>query len=138
MNDHHLVLGQLKDVLTGDLITDTHDERYRQRIARLLLEQKGYRKKDISAQFPLVIKVDDKCARLPVTFVVAIEGCQAMIIHYGPGSLVTRQRPALAMGRLVADYQVPVVVVTNGEDAEILEGATGGSWPRGWTVSGQG
>jgi len=31
----------------------------------------------------------------------------------------------LAMGRLVASRQVPVVVVTNGEQADILEGATG-------------
>ena len=48
-----------------------------------------------------------------------------MIIKYGPGSLVTRYRPALAASRLVAPYQVPVVVVTNGEDAAILDGATG-------------
>ncbi|MBW2450002.1 MAG: hypothetical protein JRE92_06225 [Deltaproteobacteria bacterium] len=48
-----------------------------------------------------------------------------MIIKYGPGSLVTRQRPALAVSRLVAPYQIPIVVVTNGEDADILEGKTG-------------
>jgi len=125
MNDHHLILGRLKDVITGDMITDTHDERYRQQIARLLIEQKGYRKKDIRAQLPLLIKVDDKCARVPVTFVVTIEDFIAMIIHYGPGSLVTRRRPALAMGRLVADYQVSVVIVTNGENAEIMDGITG-------------
>jgi hypothetical protein len=125
MNDHHLILGQLKDVISGDMITDTHDERYRQQIARLLIEQKGYQKKEIQAQFPLLIKVDGKCAQVPVTFVVTIEHSKAMIIHYGPGSLVTRRRPALAMGRLVAACQVPVVVVTNGEDAEILDGATG-------------
>ena len=125
MNDHHLILGQLQDVLTGRMITDTHDERYRQRVARLLIEQKGYQKDEIRAQFPLIVKADDKCARMPVTFVVAIGDYKAMIIHYGPGSLVTRRRPSLAMGRLVADYQIPVVVVTNGEDAEILDGASG-------------
>jgi hypothetical protein len=48
-----------------------------------------------------------------------------MIIKYGPGSIVTRHRPALAASRLVTPYQVPVVVVTNGEDAEVLDGATG-------------
>jgi hypothetical protein len=48
-----------------------------------------------------------------------------MIIKYGPGSLVTRQRSALAISRLVAPYQVPIAVVTNGEDADILEGKTG-------------
>ena len=48
-----------------------------------------------------------------------------MIIQYGPGSLVTRHRSAMAMGRLAAAYQTPVVVVTNGEQADILDGATG-------------
>ena len=47
-----------------------------------------------------------------------------MIIKYGPGSLVTRHRPVLATSRLVAPYQVPIAVVTNGEDADILDGLT--------------
>jgi hypothetical protein len=48
-----------------------------------------------------------------------------MIIKYGPGSIVTRHRPALAASRLVTSYQVPIVVVTNGVDADVLDGATG-------------
>ena len=54
-----------------------------------------------------------------------------MIIKFGPGSLVTRQRPALALSRLVAPYQIPIVVVTNGEDADILEGKTGEVFAQG-------
>jgi hypothetical protein len=54
-----------------------------------------------------------------------------MIIKYGPGSLITRHRPALAASRLVAPHQVPMVVVTNGEDAEVIEGATGKIIARG-------
>jgi hypothetical protein len=38
---------------------------------------------------------------------------------------VTRHRPTLAMARLVQSRQVPVAVVTNGEDADILDGASG-------------
>ena len=48
-----------------------------------------------------------------------------MIVKYGPGSLVTRQRSSLAASRLVAPYQVPVVVVTNGKNADILNGFNG-------------
>ncbi len=46
-------------------------------------------------------------------------------IKFGPGSIVTRQRPALASARLLAPTQIPVVVVTNCENAEILNGSTG-------------
>jgi hypothetical protein len=45
-----------------------------------------------------------------------------MIVKYGPGSILTRRRPTLALSRLVAPYQVPFVVVTNGRDAEVLSG----------------
>jgi hypothetical protein len=125
MNNHHLILGTLTDTITGRRMDDTHDERYRQKIARLLVDEKGYAKSDITPQFPLVVSADKKCARVPVTFVVAIDGQPAMIIHYGPGSLVTRHRPALAMARLASSHQIPFAVVTNGEDADILDGETG-------------
>ena len=55
----------------------------------------------------------------------ALAGTIGMVVKYGPGSLVTRRRPALAISRLIAPYQVPVVVVTNGEGAEIIDGLTG-------------
>ena len=42
MDGHHLILGELDDLITGESIKDTHDERYRQRIARLLVDEKGY------------------------------------------------------------------------------------------------
>ena len=62
---------------------------------------------------------------IKIDFVINVSGKTGMIIKYGPGSLVTRQRPALAVSRLVTPYQVPIVVVTNGKDADILEGKTG-------------
>ena len=62
---------------------------------------------------------------IKIDFNVTLFDKIGMIIKYGPGSLVTRRRCVLALSRLVAAYQVPVVVVTNGEDAEIVNGATG-------------
>ena len=38
---------------------------------------------------------------------------------------MTRRRPVLAVSRLIAPGQVPIAVITNGEDAEIMEGASG-------------
>lgn len=125
MNNHHLILGQLTDFITGQTIDDTHDERYRQELARLLVNQKKYVKTDITPNYPVVAHAGAKCARVPVTYIVHFTGRAAVLIHYGPGSLVTRHRPALALARLAADHQIPVVVVTNGRDADILDGLTG-------------
>jgi hypothetical protein len=122
---HHLILGELVDFITGETIEDTHDERYRQKLAHLLVEHKGYLIKEIEPGRKLFITTANKNAVLNIDYTIKLAGKICIIIKYGPGSLVTRHRPALAASRLVAPYQVPMVVVTNGEDADILEGATG-------------
>ena len=122
---HHLILGKLVDFISGATIQDTHDERYRQKLARLLVNNKGYHKKEIEPRCELIVKAENKKAIVRIDFEVTLSGRICMIIKYGPGSLVTRHRPALAASRLAAPYQVPVVVVTNGEEADIIEGATG-------------
>ncbi len=125
MNGHHLILGQLTDFITGEVLKDTHDERYRQEIARLLIDQKGYAKTDIEPRKALFVQADDKKAVLKVDFIITLAGKVSMVVKYGPGSLVTRRRAVLAVSRLIAPYQVPVAVITNGQDAEIISGSSG-------------
>ncbi len=122
---HHLILGELVDFITGKTIPDTHDERYRQKMARLLVEDKGYFKKEIESGCGILIKAENKQAMVKIDFKVTLSGRIGMIIKYGPGSLVTRRRPAIGLSRLASSYQVPIAVVTNGEDAEIVDAATG-------------
>ncbi len=125
MEGHHLILGELTDLITGAKLTDTHDERYRQKIADMLLNIKGYGRHSIQPRYALQVKAGANCALIKIDFVVSVGDKIGMIVKYGPGSLVTRYRPALAAARLVAPYQVPRVVVTNGETADILEGRSG-------------
>lgn len=125
MGGHHLILGETRDFLTGEVIEDTHDERYRQKLARWLARDKGFSPSDIAARHPLTVRAGDKTARIWIDFLVSAGGGTAMLVKYGPGSLVTRRKPALAMARLTGPRRVPVVVVTNGEDAEILSGLDG-------------
>ncbi len=121
MDGHHLILGELVDFLTGNVISDTHDERYRQKIARLLVGTLGYEKVDIIPRRELIVSADDKKAKVFIDFAIRCGEKVGMLIKYGPGSLITRHQPARAMARLVDGYQVPVVVVVNGEDAETLD-----------------
>ncbi len=125
MNGHHLILGELVDFITGETLKDTHDERYRQKIGRLLVTHKGYLKTDIEPRKEFLVKADAKKAILKIDFVVILAGKVCMVIKYGPGSLVTRRRSVLAASRLIAPGQIPVAVITNGEDAEIMKGASG-------------
>ena len=125
MNGHHLILGERRDYLSGKIIADTHDERYRQALAKFLVEKLGYQKTDLVARQELKVTAGDKCALIRIDLSVVLEKRIAMIVRYGPGSLVTRHRPSIAASRLLSPYQIPVVVVTNGENADILDGETG-------------
>ena len=121
---HHLILGKLVDFITGETIQDTHDERYRQKLAKLLVQQKDYTKNHIQTRFELPVSADTKQAVVEIDFLITLTEKICMIIQYNPGSLVTRYRPVLAASRLVAPYQIPIVVATNGEDADVLDGYT--------------
>ena len=124
---HHLVLGKMQDFLTGETIEDNHDERLRQGLAIFLVERKGYEKGEVSARIPLVARAGEKKALLKIDFCVRIRDKAVMVIKYGPGSLVTRGRSALAASRLLEPYQIPLVVISNGIDAELLDGSSGKS-----------
>ena len=125
MDGHHLILGQLNDFITGEMLPETHDERYRQKLARLLVHQGGFAKNEIRPRMEITATAGTKRALLKADLVVIINNSVGLMVKYGPGSLVTRHRPALAMSRMLAPSQIPFIVVTNGEDADILDGRKG-------------
>lgn len=123
---HHLIYGTLKDYLTGEELTDTDDERIRQDISRWMVEEKGYARESLQPR----LKIDtlfSKCfVASTIELTVSFQQKQCMIIRYGPGSLVSRERAAIAAARVInPDYCIPLAVVTNGRDAELLDTRTG-------------
>lgn len=122
---HHLILGKTTDYITGKSVVDSHDERIRQRMAKWLVEKKGYNKSDIEPKVEIELICGHEKAVAVIDFVISIDDRRAMVIKYGPGSVVSRERPAVAAARLVAPYELPFAVVTNGIDAELLDTTTG-------------
>ena len=123
---HHLIYGQLLDYLTGESLVDSDDERYRQGLARLLVEEKGFAKDEIEPRLVINTLFAGNFVSSRIDFVVKIGGQRLLLLRYGPGSLVTRQRPALAAARVLDPGQlIPFAVVSNGEDAELLESRSG-------------
>jgi len=124
MNSGHLILGELVDFITGETIEDNLDERYRQKLAQLLVEKKDYNKNEIKSRCELPVSAGANKAVVKIDFLITLSDKICMIIKYSPGSLVTRHRPVLAASRLIAPYQIPIAVITNGEDADVLDGYT--------------
>ena len=123
---HHIIYGTLHDYLSGQTIIDTDDERYRQRIARFLVTEKGYDKQEIISRLKIETLFNKNFVTSTIDLVITLAKRYFIVIRYGAGSLVTRERPAVAAARvLIPEYRIPYVVVTNGEDAEFLETRTG-------------
>ncbi len=125
-SSHHLIYGTLFDYLTGEELTDTDDERLRQGIYRLMVEHKGYEKSDLIPRAYIETFFTSHFVRSTIDLIVKAQNLSFMIIRYGPGSLVSRERAAIAAARVInADYCIPLAVVTNGYDAEVLDTGTG-------------
>ena len=123
---HHLVYGTLKDYLTGEELPDTDDERVRQDLAKMMVEEKGFAGQDLEPRLTIETTFNKIFVRSIIDLTVSVAGTRLFVLRYGPGSLVTREKPALAAARVLdKEYCIPLAVVTNGRDAELLETATG-------------
>ncbi|MDA8403374.1 MAG: type I restriction enzyme HsdR N-terminal domain-containing protein, partial [Desulfobacteraceae bacterium] len=125
MGTSHLIMGTATDYITGQTVPDTHDERILQAISRFLVEEKHFAKNEISTREKLVLTVDGKTGTVTVNFVIRISDRAFALVMYGPGSIVTRQRPALAAARLISPQVIPVSVITNGDDALVMDSVSG-------------
>ncbi|MDR9501155.1 MAG: type I restriction enzyme HsdR N-terminal domain-containing protein [Desulfurivibrionaceae bacterium] len=129
---HHLIYGQCLDYITGQQLVDTDDERRRQELARLMVEEKGWPKEDIEMRLTIETLFNRHFVTSKITMVLGMDGRQCLLVRYAPGSLVTRERSAVAAARVLhADYQIPLAVVTNGCDAELLDTYSGAVVGRG-------
>jgi hypothetical protein len=115
----------LVDFVTGNQVPNVGAEEVRQRVERLLVEAKGYSKADIEVDAPLELTIGDKEIRSNVDLVVSVAGKRLMVLKCVPGSLGSRHRETLAAARLLEAYQVPFSVVTDGDNAELLDTVTG-------------
>lgn len=118
--------GLCVDFLTGEILVDSDDERFRQKIARFLVSEKGFFKSEIMARQKIETLFNRQFVLSTIDFLVQIMERKLMVIRYGPGSIVTRERPAIAAARVYnPQYQIPLAVVTNGIDAELLDTLSG-------------
>lgn len=123
---HHYIYGTCTDYITGETIVDTDDERCRQDLARFLVEEKGYAKSDLEPRLCIETLYNRQFVASTIDITIQVAGKRLMILRFAPGSLVTRERSAIAAARVLEpEYQIPLAVVTNCRDAEVLDTYTG-------------
>ena len=122
----------IRDYLTGEELAATSYEEFRQALARLLVEEKGYPRERLEAKIGVCFPVDgqsytrmiDLLARDPA-------GAPRLFVIFCSGEPGTYVREALAAGRVYDQGPVPLVLVTDTREALLLETATGRVIARG-------
>jgi hypothetical protein len=97
----------------------------RKMVSYLLVEKKGYLPEDIEKRVVFEVKLGQETAYSSVDFLISVAGKKAMIIKCAAGSLSSRERQATAAARLIGSPPVPVAVVADPVNAEVLDVATG-------------
>ena len=123
---HHYIYGTCADYITGETIVDTDDERCRQELARFLVQEKGYAKSELEPRRCIETLYNGQFVSSIIDITIRLKGKILMILRFAPGSIVTRERSAIAAARVLEPaYQIPLAVVTNCRDAEVLDTYTG-------------
>ncbi|HMK64713.1 MAG TPA: type I restriction enzyme HsdR N-terminal domain-containing protein [Thermodesulfobacteriota bacterium] len=90
-----------------------------------LLLDKGYLAEDLSEEEPFALETGQEVFQLRVSFLIKLRDHYSVLIKCAAGSVLARERPTLALARLFTDYQIPLTIVTNGDDALFLDTLTG-------------
>ncbi len=123
---HIYIYGDLTDYLTGKTLQDTDDERIRQSLARFLVEERNYRPEELLPEQQIVTSFAGQEVISRIDIVIQLHQRPLMLLRCAPGSLVSRERSAIAAARIYyPQYQLPLAVVYNGQDAELLNCYTG-------------
>lgn len=112
------------DFVTGNPIPDIGAEANRQALARYLVQVKGWAKSDLALDVDIHLQIGQEIYRSQLDLVVGLGEKQWMVCRCCAGSMASRDREVIAAARLLAPYQIPVAVVSDGADAIVYDTIT--------------
>jgi len=123
----------IEDYLTGNLIPDVGAESHRQTLLRFLVEEKGYARKTFWMDAPIHITIAGSPYHAKMDLIVQAGDPPRPFMAFKccAGSLGSREREILAAARIFGPTPIPLAVVSDGQDAIVLDTATGKSISRG-------
>lgn len=113
------------DFITGRSVPNIGAEENRQAVERFLVEQKGYARDDITVDDPFELEIAGEVYRSRIDLTVRAADRIFMCIKCAPGSLGSREREIVAAARLMAPYQIPCAVVSDGKTALVIDTVSG-------------
>lgn len=118
--------GTLRDYLSGEEIEETTYEEFRQALARLLVEEKGYPRDRLRAKVDIPYEIDGESFARKVDLVADDpEGRPALLVFFSSGDVGSYERETAVAARLFPGGPVPLAVVTDTLEASLLDGDSG-------------
>jgi hypothetical protein len=118
--------GTLRDYLTGEEVEETTYEEFRQALAKLLVEEKGYPKDRLRAKVRLAYTVDGEEFDRPIDLVVeGDDGSPIFVIIFCSGDIGTYERETVCAARLLGDRPASHALVTDTMGASLLDVKSG-------------
>lgn len=130
---HEESLGNvIRDYLTGEELEETSYEEFRQGLARLLVEEKGYPRERLIPKFGVCFPVaDSRYTRMIDLAATAEDGRVLLFLIFCSGEPGTYIRETLAAARVCEQGPVPLALVTDTRDAVLLDVGSGREIGRG-------
>jgi len=115
----------ITDYITGKGVRNVGPEASRQIFEKVLVEKKGYDKKDIRVDEELIVQFKGEDYVSAIDLIVYCKKKALMAITCVAGSIGSYEREILAGARLVYDYQIPFAVSTDARDAIVMDTISG-------------
>ncbi|MDA8137129.1 MAG: type I restriction enzyme HsdR N-terminal domain-containing protein [Desulfobacteraceae bacterium] len=115
----------LTDFITSRQVPNAGAEANRQQVEKLLVEEKGFLKKEIEVDVPIQFHVEGQKYHSRLDLVVRVHGRRYMVIKCAAGSLASREREVLAAARLLDEYQIPLAIASDGQTALVWDTISG-------------
>ena len=130
---HEVSFGNtIRDYLTGEEIEETTYEEFRQALAKLLVEERGYPKANLTSKVDLAYEIEGKQFARSLDLVASDDqGKPLLVVIFCSGKVGTFERETAVAGRLAPNGPAPLAMATDTQDASLMNAETGKVLARG-------
>lgn len=115
----------LKDYISGEEIEETTYEEFRQGLAKLMVEEKGFPKERLKTKEAISYEIDgEKFSRVIDLVAVDDNGRPLMVILFCAGRVGSYERESVSAARLIPGGPAPYALVTDTQDAALMDAKT--------------
>ncbi len=107
----------------------------RDRIRRKVIEalkKSGYDEGSMQEDESFVLDTEEGELRIPIEVLVRLDRKPALLVKCVRGNMATRERPSLALARLLTETLIPFAIVATEKEAVVFDTMTGKTVGRGY------